>query len=221
MGNQEGSSPPPPKNSSHKETGEEPVTIPDSGCDPELDKLSQESRAASVSAVAKVDSHSKPHCQISSDHSDDNQQLEGPKHSSAAKTHQWDGSPDYEPSSMTGHDPIVLTISTRSAKIHNPKDTCSQVDLAHGSKKKFSSSESGHETLVADSLKKKKKKHKTKSAGRSLAPRFISFSMHQPPSSIVKDYSWMLTDATGGTIPDQSNPKVIAVDEPQEDDGVS
>ena len=63
------------------------MTISDSGCDPEPDKLSQEPRAPSVSPVAKVDSHSKPHCQISSDHSDDNQQLGGPKHSSPAKTH--------------------------------------------------------------------------------------------------------------------------------------
>ena len=31
----------------------------------------------------------------------------------------------------------------------------------------------------------------------------------------------MLTDAADGTIPDQSNPKVITVDEPQEDDEVS
>ena len=69
--------------------------------------------------------------------------------------------------------------------------------------------------------KKKKKKHKTKSAGKSPAPRFIPFSMYQPPSSMIKDYSWMLTDAADGTIPDQSNPKVITDDEPQEDDKVS
>ena len=67
---------------------------------------------------------------------------------------------------MTEHDPIIMTIS--SANIHNPKDTCSQVDSAHGSKKR--SSESGHETSVADSTKKKKKneKCKTKSPGRTL-----------------------------------------------------
>ena len=93
---------------------------------------------------------------------------------------------------MTGHDPIIMTIST-----------------------------GGHETLVVDSTKKKKKKHKEKSAGKSLAPRIISFSMCQPPSSMVKDYSWMLTDAADGTIPHQSSPKVIIVDEPQEDDEVS
>ena len=45
--------------------------------------------------------------------------------------------------------------------------------------------------------------------------------MHQPPSPMVKDYSWLLTDAANGTIPDQSNPKVIIVNEPQEDDGIS
>ena len=215
--------PPPPNSLSPKKTGMEPVTISESGFDPEPDKLSQESRAPSVSPVAKVDSHSKQHCQISSSHSNDSQQLEDPKHSSPAKTHQWDGSPGYEPSFVTGHDPIILTISTGGAKVHNPKDTHSQVDSAHGNKKGSSSSESGCETSVVDSTKKKKKKkkkHKTKSAGRSSAPRFISFSMHQPPSSMVKDYSWMLTDAADGTIPDQSNPKVI-VDEPQEDDKVS
>ena len=38
---------------------------------------------------------------------------------------------------------------------------------------------------------------------------------------MVKDYSWMLTDAAGRTILDQSNPKVIIVNEPQEDDEVS
>ena len=130
----------------------------------------------------------------------------------------------YEPSSVTGHEPIIVTISTGGAKVHNAKDTHSQVDLAHGSKKRSSSSESGHETSVVDSTKKKKKKkkkHKERSAGKSLAPRFTSFSMCQPPSSMVKDYSWMLTDAADGTIPDQSNPKVIIVSEPQEDDEVS
>ena len=54
--------PPPPKSSSPKETGEEPVTISDSGFDSEPDKLSQESRAPSISPVAKADSHSKSHC---------------------------------------------------------------------------------------------------------------------------------------------------------------
>ena len=136
--------------------------------------------------------------------------MEGPRHLS-----QWHGSPGYEPSSMTGHEPIIVTISTGGAKVHNPKDTHSQVDSAHGSKKRSSSSESGRETSVADSMKrKKKKKYKERSAGKSPAPRFISFSL-------VKDYSWMLTDAADGTIPDHSNSKVIIVDEPQEDDEVS
>ena len=115
-----------------------------------------------------------------------------------------------------------MTISTGGAKVHNPKDTHSQVDSAHGSEKRSSSSESVHETSVVDSTKKKKKKkHRERSAGKSPAPRFISFSMHQPSSSMVKDYSWMLTDAADRTIPDQSNPKVIIVDAPQEDDEVS
>ena len=151
--------PPPPNSSSPKETGEEPVTISDSGFDPEPNKLSQESRAPSVSPVAKADSHSKQHHQISSDHSDNNHQLEGPKHSNPAKTHQWDGSLGYESSSVTGHEPIIVTVSTGGAKVHNPKNTHSQVDSAHGSKKS-SSSESGHETSVVDSMKKKKNKNK-------------------------------------------------------------
>ena len=151
---------PPPNSSSPKETGEEPMTITDSGFGPESNKLSQESRAPSVSPVAKVDSHSKQHHWVSSNHSDDNQQLECPKHLSPAKTHQLNGSPGYEPSSVTGHEPIIVTISTGDAKVHNPKDTHSQVNSAHGSKKKSSSSESGHETSVVDSMKKKKQKKK-------------------------------------------------------------
>ena len=73
----------PTSNSLPKEVGEGSVTITDSGFGPEPDKLSQESRAPSVSQVAKVGSHSTH--RISSDHSqdlDDNQLLEGPQHSS-------------------------------------------------------------------------------------------------------------------------------------------
>ena len=87
---------------------------------------------------------------------------------------------------------MVMTISGSSAKVHNPNDTHLQVDSAHGSKKRSSSSESGHETSIADSTRKKtkkKKKHKTKATGKSLGPRFISFSMHQFLSSMVKDKS--------------------------------
>ena len=68
--------------------------------------------------------------------------------------------------------------------------------------------------LAGDSMKK----YKEKSAGKSPAPRIIFL---HASSSMVKDYSWMLTDAADGTIPDQSNPKVIIVDESQEDDEVS
>ena len=53
--------PPPPNSLSPKETGEESVTIFDSGFGPEPNKLSQETRVPSVSPVAKVDSHSKQH----------------------------------------------------------------------------------------------------------------------------------------------------------------
>ena len=152
----------------------------DSGFGAEPDKLSQESRAPFISPVAKVGSHSA--CRISSNQSkdsDDNQPLEGPKHSSPPEAHQWSGSPGYEPSSVTGHKPIVMTISTSGAKVHNLKDTHSQVDSAHGSKQRSSCLESGHETSVMDSLKKKKKHKRRKSADRSPAPRAISFSMHQ------------------------------------------
>ena len=169
----------PPSSLSPKEIGEGSVTVTDSGFGPEPEKLSQESRGASISQVAKVGSHSA--CRISSDLSQDSdvdQLLEGPKHSSPPEVCQQSGSPGYEPS-VTGHEPIVMTISTSGAKVHNLKDTHSQVDSAHGSKQR-SFSESGHETSTGDSTKKKKKKKKhnrKKSADRSPAPRAVSFSM--------------------------------------------
>ena len=45
--------------------------------------------------------------------------------------------------------------------------------------------------------------------------------MHQPPDSIVKDYNWMLADTAGDAVPDQSNQRVIIVDEPPKDDETS
>ena len=45
--------------------------------------------------------------------------------------------------------------------------------------------------------------------------------MHQPPDSMVKDYNWMLTDTAGDAVPDQSNPRVIIIDEMPEGDEVS
>ena len=62
---------------------------------------------------------------------------------------------------------------------------------------------------------------KNKSGDRSPAPRAISFSMHKPPESMVKDYNWMLTDTAGNVVPDQSNPRVIIVDATPEGDEVS
>ena len=145
--------------------------------------------------------------------------MECPKHSSPPEVHQHSGSPGYEPSSVTGHEPIVMTISTTGTKVHNLKDTHSQVDSTCGSKQRSSSSESGHEASVMDSMKKKKKHMKRRSANRSPAPRAISFSMHQPPDSMAKDYNWMLTDTAGDAVPDQSNPRVIIVNElPQGDE---
>ena len=38
---------------------------------------------------------------------------------------------------------------------------------------------------------------------------------------MVKDYNWMLTDTAGDAVPDQSNPKVIIIDETPEGDEVS
>ena len=150
--------------------------------------------------------------------------MEGSQHSSPPEVHQWSGSPGYEPSSITGHEPIVMTIHTSGAKVDNPKDTHSEVDSAHRSKQRDSSSESGHETSITDSSKKKKrkKKHKKhKSGDRSPAPRAILLSMHELPGSMVKDYNWMLADPASDTVPDQSNPKVIIVDEPPEGDETS
>ena len=150
--------------------------------------------------------------------------MEGPQHFSPPEVHQWSGSPGYEPSSVTGHDLIVMTIGASGARVHNPKGTHSQMDSTHVSKQRSSSSESGHEASVMDSTKKKKrkKKHKKrKSANRSPAPRAISFSMHQPPDPMVKDYNWMLADTAGDAVPDQSNLRVIIVDELLEEDETS
>ena len=134
--------PPPPNSSSPKEAAEESVTITDSGFSPEPDKLSWEPRAPSVFPVAKVDSHPRWHCLISSDQSDNDQPLRDPKHSDPAGAYQQDGSPGYEPSSITSHNPIMMTISaTSGVRVHNIKKTSSQVGSAHGSKKRFSSSE--------------------------------------------------------------------------------
>ena len=108
------------------------MTITASGFGPEPDKLSQESRAPSVSPMAKAGSHSRGHHRISSDQSqdsDDNQPLEGSDHSSPPKVCQQSCSPGYEPSSVTGHEPVVMTISTSGAKAHNPKGTHSQNGL--------------------------------------------------------------------------------------------
>ena len=175
--------------------------------------------------MAKVGSHFA--CRISSDQSqdsDDNQPPEGPKYSNPPEVHQQTGSSGYEPSSVTGHKPIVKTISTSGAKVHGLKDTHPQVDSGCESKQRSSSSESGHETSIGDSMKKKKKKKKHKrrrSPIRSPAPRAISFSMHQLPDSMVKEYNWMLTDTAGDAAPDQSNPRVIIIDEMPKGDEVS
>ena len=150
--------------------------------------------------------------------------MEGQQHSSPPKVNQLSGSPGYEPSSVTGQEPIVMTIHTSGANVDNPKDTHSQVDSAHGSKQRDSSSESGHETSIMDSTKKKKRKKKYKkhkSGDRSPAPRAILFSMCEPPGLMVKDYNWMLTDTASDIVPDQSNPKFIIVDEPLEGDEMS
>ena len=66
--------------------------------------------------------------------------------------------------------------------------------------------------------KKKKKKHKRSSP----VPKVVSFTVRQPLGPMVKDYSWMLDDEPSRPIPDQSNPKVILVDDDlQESDKTS
>ena len=61
---------------------------------------------------------------------------------------------------------------------------------------------------------------KRKSVNKSPAPMAISFSMCQPPDPIVKDYNWMLDDTVGDVAPDQSNPRIIIIDEPPEGDEI-
>ena len=201
------------------------------GLVPESNKLSQESRAPSVSPVATTGSHSARHHRISSDQSqesDDDQPPEGSSCPSPSRDCQWSHSPGYESSFVTCHEPIVMTISVSGAKVHNPKDTHSQMGSTLGRKQRSSSSESSHETSVGDSVKKKKKKKKhkkkkkkhkkKKSTNKSPAPKVTSFTMHLPPDSMVKDYDWMQNNNVG---PDQSNQRVIIVDEPSEDDEAS
>ena len=95
-----------------------------------------------------------------------------------------------------------MTISTSGATVHSLKDTLLQVDSAHGGKQRSSSLESGHETSFGDSTKKKHKRRKS-----------VDLS-HSPSIS-------MLTDAAGDAAPDQSNPRVIIVDEMLEGDEIS
>ena len=45
--------------------------------------------------------------------------------------------------------------------------------------------------------------------------------MHQSPDPMVKDYNWMLDNAAGDAVPDQSNSRVIIVNEPPEGDETS
>ena len=105
-----------PSSSSPKEIGEGSVTITDSEFGPEPDKLSQESRAPSISPVIKVGFHSTRRISSNqSQDSDDNQLLEGPKHSSPLEVHQQSGFPGYEPSSVIDHEPIVMTIHISGA----------------------------------------------------------------------------------------------------------
>ena len=208
--------PMPPMSSSPKEISEGSITITESGFGPEPDKLLQESRAPSVSPVPTTGSHSSRHHRILSDQSedsDDNQPPEGLSHSSPSRVCQKSHSPGYEPSSVTGHKPLVMTISASSAKAHNPMDTHPQMDSTLGSKQRSSSSDSSHEASVDGAVKKKKKKkHKRKKSGdKSPAPKVTSFTMFPPPDPMVKDY-----DTAGSAAPDQSNPKVIIIDEPSE-----
>ena len=111
---------------------------------------------------------------------------------------------------MTGHEPIVMTINISGASVHGSKDIHPSVEPALGVRERSCSPWPEHETSITGSMKKKKKKKKHKRS--SAVPKVISFTVHQPPGSMVKDYSWMLDDEPSGPIPDQSNPKVILVD---------
>ena len=119
---------------------------------------------------------------------------------------------------MTGHEPIMMTISVSGASVHGSKDIHPSVEPALGVRERSGSPGSEHETSITGSKKKKKKKHKRSSP----VPKVISFTVCQPPGSMVKDYSWMLDNEPSGSIPDQSNPKVILVDDdPHEGDKTS
>ena len=102
-----------------------------------------------------------------------------------------------------------MTINISGASVHGSKDIHPSVEPALGVRERSCSPGSDHETSITGSIikKKKKKKHKRSSP----VPKVISFTVHQP--SMVKDYSWMLDDEPSGPIPDQSNPKVILVDD--------
>ena len=45
--------------------------------------------------------------------------------------------------------------------------------------------------------------------------------LYASAARMVKDYNWALTDTAGDAVPDQSNPRVIIVDELPEGDEVS
>ena len=116
---------------------------------------------------------------------------------------------------MTGQEPIVMTINVSGESVHGSKEIHPSVESALGGRGRSCFPGSEDETSITGSAKKKKNKHKRSSP----VPKVISFSMRQPPGSMVKDYSWMLDDGPGGPIPDQSNPKVILVDDdPHEGD---
>ena len=110
---------------------------------------------------------------------------------------------------MTGHEPIMMTINVSGASVHVSKDIHPSVEPALGVRERSCSPRSEHETSITGSMKRKKKKHKRSSP----VPKVVSFTVCQPPGSMVKDYSWMLDDEPSGPIPNQSNPKVILVDD--------
>ena len=121
---------------------------------------------------------------------------------------------------MTGHAPIMMTINISGASVHGSKDIHRSVEPALGVRERSCSPRSEYETSITGSVRKKKKKKKHKRS--SPVPKVVSFTVCQAPGSMVKDYSWMLDDDPSGPIPDQSNPKVILVDnDPCEGDKTS
>ena len=74
--------------------------------------------------------------------------------------------------------------------------------------------------VIIQNTERRRKEHKKKGSNdKAPVPRISSFKAHVPPGSMIKDYSWMEGEATDNSAAtEQSNPKVIAIDEQSESD---